>query len=177
MDPDDVPSHLPELTQIEQMTISKVITIMPVYKIRGNQTGYSGHVTNFPQDVATFAGKLSRAPANVVTNIILVKRGTAQNFREPEVNSGSLQIFLEYLENKNPYYASVEIGEETLCNLKNNPGVFDSLTVQDDPQNEAVDPVVLNELVESGINLTPRLHQATHTQAVLSHAGAGADKA
>lgn len=55
MDPGEMPAHLHKLTQIEEVMIFKVITIMRIYKIRKNHSGYSGHVISFPQDVVTFA--------------------------------------------------------------------------------------------------------------------------
>lgn len=73
--------------------ISKVILILRVYTIRGNQTGYSGNVINFPKDVAIFARKLPRVPAHA--NVIVVKRGTAPYV----VNCLAQRVWLEYLKN------------------------------------------------------------------------------
>lgn len=92
MDPGDVPAYLPNLTEIEEMMIFKVVTIVRVYKIRGNQTGYSGHVTNFPQGIAAFARKLARVPSDIPANIVVAKRGTAQHFAEFNVNGQVLKI-------------------------------------------------------------------------------------
>ena len=55
MDPGSVPLALQGLTQVEEMLISPVMPIMSVYQLPLGQYGYSGHVINLPQDVASFA--------------------------------------------------------------------------------------------------------------------------
>ena len=54
MDPGSVPLALQALTQVEEMLISPVMPIMSVYQLPLDQYGYSGHVINLPQDVASF---------------------------------------------------------------------------------------------------------------------------
>ena len=48
MDPAPVPPALQGLTQVEEMLISPVMTIMSVYRLPQGQFGYSGHVINLP---------------------------------------------------------------------------------------------------------------------------------
>jgi len=48
MDPGDVPNKLEGLTEIEEMLIAQVFTVMTVYRLKGRQTGYRGSFINFP---------------------------------------------------------------------------------------------------------------------------------
>ena len=65
-------SHLQGVTQVEEMLISAVMPIMSVYRLPQGQYGYSGHVVNLPQDVASFAQGLPRLPSEL--DVIVVAR-------------------------------------------------------------------------------------------------------
>ena len=56
-------------SHLQEMLISAVMPIMSVYK---GQYGYSGHVVNLPQDVASFAQSLPRLPSEL--DVIVVAR-------------------------------------------------------------------------------------------------------
>ena len=60
MDPGPVPPVLQNLTQVEEMLISRIMPIMNVYRLHHGQYGYAGHVVNLPQDVGAFASSLPR---------------------------------------------------------------------------------------------------------------------
>ena len=49
---------------IEEMLISPVMPIMSVYQLPLGQYGYSMHVINLPQDVASFVCSLPRVPSH-----------------------------------------------------------------------------------------------------------------
>src|SRR3954452_22924401 len=51
MDSGDVPKELQGLTEIEEMLIAQVFTMMSVYRLRSEQNEYRGNVINFPQDI------------------------------------------------------------------------------------------------------------------------------
>ena len=54
------------LTQVEEMLlISAVMPIMSLYRLPQGQYGYTGHVVNLPQDVASFAQSLPRLPSDL----------------------------------------------------------------------------------------------------------------
>ncbi len=48
MDPGDVSDELEGLTEIEEMLIAQVFTVMSVYRLQGGQNRYRGNVINFP---------------------------------------------------------------------------------------------------------------------------------
>ena len=51
--------------QVEEMLIAMVLPIMTVYRLPHGQYGYSGHVLNLPQDVASFTNILPRSPSQL----------------------------------------------------------------------------------------------------------------
>ena len=71
-------SHLQGLTQVEEMLISAVMPIMSVYRLPQGQYGYSGHVVNLPQDVASFSQSLPRLPSELDV-IVVRKEGANQS--------------------------------------------------------------------------------------------------
>ena len=64
------------LTQVEEM-LSAVLPIMSLYRLPHGQYGYSGHVINLPQDVASFANSLPRLPSEL--DVIIVRKEGASN--------------------------------------------------------------------------------------------------
>ena len=52
-DPGDVPPQLPGLTQVEEMLIARACATMRVYRLKGGQRGFEGHVVNVSQDAKT----------------------------------------------------------------------------------------------------------------------------
>src|ERR1051325_12187666 len=77
MDPGVVPDELKGLTEIEEMLIAQVFTVMTVYRLRGGQTGYRGNIINFPQDIQEFTKKLSRHPLSL--DVLLIRRQSAND--------------------------------------------------------------------------------------------------
>ena len=63
------------------MLISAVLSIMSLYKLSRGQYGYSGHVVNLPQDVASFANSLPRLPSELDV-IIVRKEGASSAHRD-----------------------------------------------------------------------------------------------
>ena len=65
MDPGEVPNELQGLTEVEEMLIAQVFTVMSVYRLRGGQYGYQGNVINFSQDIREFTKRLPRTPSSI----------------------------------------------------------------------------------------------------------------
>jgi hypothetical protein len=77
MDPGVVPEELKGLTEIEEMLIAQVFTVMTVYRLRGGQTGYRGNVINFPQDIHEFTTRLPRHSSSL--DVLLIRRQLAND--------------------------------------------------------------------------------------------------
>ena len=64
------------LPQVEEMLVSPPLPIM-TYRLPHGQYGYSVHIINHPQDVASFANSLPRAPHEL--NVIIVRKEGKSN--------------------------------------------------------------------------------------------------
>lgn len=58
MHPGIVPHELQALTQIEELLIAAIASMMSLYRLPHGQYGYSDHVITLPQDVSSFAKTL-----------------------------------------------------------------------------------------------------------------------
>ena len=101
---------------IEEMLISAVLPIMSLYHQPHGQYGYSGHVINLPQDVASFANNLRRVPSDL--DVIAVrKEGAAQSHHDFDVRRSQVLTALQWLQLNNIYYRNVYINPDALALL------------------------------------------------------------
>ena len=106
------------LTQVEEMLISAVMPIMSIYRLPHGQYGYSGHVINLPQDVASFASNLPRLPSELDV-IVVRKEGRNQSHRHFHVRRAAVHRGLQWLITNNIYYRAnrVHIDQNALAHL------------------------------------------------------------
>jgi hypothetical protein len=71
MDPEAVPDHLPELSQLEEMIIACSHVQMVVFRYRGHQYHYSGHCVSFMQNTVKTVNILPNLPAKL--DIVLIR--------------------------------------------------------------------------------------------------------
>ena len=90
------------------MLISAVMPIMSVYRLPHGQYGYSGHIVNLPQDVASFAQSLPKLPSDLDV-IIIRKEGANQTHRDFQVRRGVVHRALQWLVTHNQYYRALGI--------------------------------------------------------------------
>ncbi|CAG8526166.1 16461_t:CDS:2, partial [Gigaspora rosea] len=100
MDPSDVPQELQNLTEVEEMLIAQVFTVVSVYNLRGGQYAYCRNVINFPQDVQEFATHLPHHPSSA----------------------------LHWLKENNVFYCNIEIADDVLQSLPENDTIIDQLS-------------------------------------------------
>lgn len=128
MDPGEVPEELQELTEIEEMLIAQVFTVMSVYRLRGGQHGYRGNVINFPQDVQEFTTHLPRHPSTL--NVLIVRRQSVNDpmaFRDFRVRRDKVARALLWLKEHNYYYKDINIDNETLDSLPEDDSIVDMI--------------------------------------------------
>ena len=65
MDPGELPTHLPELSQVEEMVIARSHVQMMVYRYRGHQYHYTGHCVSFLQSNAKMVDLLPTLPSEL----------------------------------------------------------------------------------------------------------------
>ena len=71
MDPGIVLSHLPELTQVEEMVITRAHVQMLVKRVRGHQYHYTGHCVTFMQNIVRTVDVLPNLLSEL--NIVLLR--------------------------------------------------------------------------------------------------------
>ena len=169
MDPGSVPPALQGLTQVEEMLISPVMPIMSVYQLPLGQYGYSGHVINLPQDVASFVRSLRRVPSQL--DLVVVHReGAAGSHKDFKVRRSRVLQALQWLMENNQYFRDISLDHAALAQLPENdelPGLS-AVTLSCDEsgtepvfeQNEEYDS---EQLSSSFVPAAPR--QATEQEA------------
>jgi hypothetical protein len=116
MDPGPVPSQLQNLSQVEEMLISRILPIMSIYRLPHGQYGYSGHVLNLPQDVSSFVNSLPRSPTNLDVMIVR-KEGAIDSHKDFRVRRSVVLQALQWLVANNIYYKDVTINQSVLDQL------------------------------------------------------------
>ena len=99
------------------MLVSAVMPIMSIYQLPQDQYGYSGHVINLPQDVASFSNTLPQLPSKL--DGIVRKEGTDKSHRHFHVRRSVVHRALQWLVMYNKYYrpSNVCIDGNTLDQL------------------------------------------------------------
>lgn len=123
MDPGDVPSCLPRLTQVEEMLIARAHVHVQVRTVRGLQYKYSGHVVTFMQNVPRMYNDLPVFPGDL-NQVILeppnssseprLRRQFQADFR---VNRHHVLQWLLFLKAHHPDYRNITIRYDILNTL------------------------------------------------------------
>ena len=96
MHPSSVPQCLQNLSQVEEMLISRACPIMSIYKKHGSQRGYKGHVVNLPQDTQGFLdnlpSKISKLPL-----LIVRKHGSNDTYADFQVRRERVLAAIQWL--------------------------------------------------------------------------------
>ena len=98
------------------MLISAVLPIMSLYRLPHGQYGYSGHVINLPQDIASFATSFPRLPSELDV-IVVRKEGATQSHRDFRVRRSIVLRALQWLLANNIYYRNIRIDPDALALL------------------------------------------------------------
>ena len=90
------------------MLVLPVMRIMPIYQLPQGQYGYSGHVINLPQDVASFSNSLPWLPSEL--DVISVrKESTDRSHRHFHIRRSVVHRALQWLVMYNKYYRSSSV--------------------------------------------------------------------
>ena len=111
MVPDKVPEELRNLTMLEEQLIARAHPIVNVYRKKGGQYGYCGHVIDIGRDVTTFATPLPWNGNSEDVPIIVIQPpdGRAWEGRDFIASAYRMQRALVYLITHNPGDAGVRI--------------------------------------------------------------------
>lgn len=143
MDLGDIPDELKELTMIESILIARVHPVVSVFRIRGQQRAFSGHVMNFIQEINHIATRLPHDPRNLDC-IICMDRETPHGLVHFKERSNRVRRALEWLKINNRYYHDIIIDEVMLASLSDDEDLTRNLPVlpdipPDDVQEENID--------------------------------------
>jgi hypothetical protein len=130
---------LPELSQVEEMLVSRVHCFVEVRQIRGQQYKYRGHVVNFLNNTAKVYNVLPLLPEDLDIIIIRPKgwrtdpRMANQGRKDFKVRKAVIKTWLLYLRQNHPaYHPSVlAISDENLDALDDDAFVDDELIVHE----------------------------------------------
>ncbi|KAK3923565.1 ATP-dependent DNA helicase [Frankliniella fusca] len=112
----DVPPVLSCLSQIEQLLIARVHPVVQVYRLRGGQIGYSGHVINFFQDITEFTKTLPHSIEDI-SGVVKVCCQTPSFHKDFTVRKRLVLEALQWLKENNPHYFDVEVNSNVLEHL------------------------------------------------------------
>ena len=140
-------SHLPELTQMEEMLVSPVDALVQLWHICGGQTKYTGHTCNFPGENAVFHAKVPLLPEEcdiIIMHRTAVEVGTDEAiYQDFRVHRHAIQQWLEYLTLHHPtfQFRQVTVDYTQLDQLPVNGLVHERLRTM---ENERIEDAFLN---------------------------------
>ena len=137
MHPGNVPTCLEGLSQVEEMLIARACPIMCVFRLKGGQRGYSGHVLNLPQDLQGFLDKLP-CPVSDIPVIMIRRHGSDNTHKDCRVRRDRVLAALLWLKEHNPFYSNIEIDMPVLNTLPLNGIPEDILNIEEQSQSHEV---------------------------------------
>ena len=113
---------------------------MSIYRLPHGQYGYSGHVINLPQDVASFASNLPRLPSELDV-IVVRKEGRNQSHRDFRVRRAAVHRGLQWLVTNNIYYRAnrVHIDQNALAHLPQDGNISNLVSVESSVESDQPD--------------------------------------
>ena len=101
MIPSKIPDALKNLTQVEEMLISRAFPVMQIHtKPNGGQRDYKGHVITLPNDVQKLADILPRHPKDIPV-IVFKFNGKDNKPQELKVRRRNVEDVLMWLTGTN----------------------------------------------------------------------------
>jgi hypothetical protein len=124
MDPGIVPSHLPELTQVEEMVIARAHVQMLVKRVRGHQYHYTGHCVTFMQNIVRTVDVLPSLPSELDIVLLLPPASHADDPRyrrqfqaDFRVRRQHILTWLSFLKTNHPGYRYITISTDRVTAL------------------------------------------------------------
>ena len=125
VDPGSVPDQLKGLlTQAEEMLITKVCPVMRIYRLKGGQRGYGGHVVNLAKNIGDFVNSLPR-PAWELPIIVVRRQGGEGIHKDLLVRQQRVFDALNWLRANNPFYGDISINTGNFNSLPENGSLQD----------------------------------------------------
>jgi hypothetical protein len=168
MDPGVVPSHLPELSQVEEMVIARAHVQMLVKRVRGHQYHYTGHCVTFLQNIVRTVDVLPNLPSELdvvllrppesCTDDLRYRRQFRTDFR---VRRGHVLAWLRFLKANHPDYRYITISTDRIAALPVDGDVSSSVTCITDDTLGLDGPVELTDAPPNSQSVVLSLDQDT----------------
>ncbi|RIB15910.1 hypothetical protein C2G38_2191363 [Gigaspora rosea] len=115
------------ITEIKEMLIAQVFTVVSAYSLHGGQYVYCGNINNFPHYVQEFATRLLHCPSSL--DMLVVRRHYADRtaFRDFIVHSKKVTQALLWLKENNIFYHDIEIADDIFNPYPKNDLLIDQL--------------------------------------------------
>ena len=171
MDAGNIPAHLPELTQVEEMIIARSQVQMMVHRYRGHQYHYSGQCVSFMQNTVKTVDVLPNLPAEL--DIVVLRPSDRVVKDDPRyqrqfrfdfrVRKGRVMTWLGFLKAHHPDYRHVMISSDRIDALPADEDVSSSFAaivndqieeVQDQPPTSAELPPPNSYSMVPNLNIT-----------------------
>ena len=142
------------------MLISAVLPIMTLYHLPQGQYGYSGHVINLPQDVASFASSLPRHPTNLDV-VVVRKEHSAQSHRDFHVKRSVVLAALQWLVSNNIYYNNISIDTSVLAHLPEDGNLSGlcTFTLNNSEEQDPLQEDINQDNVHTSRSFVPAVHR------------------
>ena len=161
---DGYPHHLPTLSDIEEIIISKVFVVMRVYRLKGSgSVGYKGNVLNIEQDlneqVESICVSLPRLPTELPYLVIRKDSCDTTGFKDFKININKIREWLVWLQDNNPLYSGClsEANVDRYNQLSDEPGDVDlsqylnlADDIDDNSDGAILDDLFINDEVLNG---------------------------
>ena len=136
MDPGELPAHLPELSQVEEMIIAPTHVQMMVHRYRGHQYHYTGHCVSFMQNTVKTVDVLPNLPSELDVVVLRPSDQVMQDdpryqrqFRSDfRVRKGRVITWLQFLREHHPDYQYITISPDRINALPVDDDVSSSFT-------------------------------------------------
>lgn len=127
------------------MMVAQVHPFVGLYRIRGAQYGYRGHIINFRQNISDYLKKLPVHPRDLPSTFLFNRQTPAGN---PVfiVDAHKILTALLWLKKHNPFYQDIEIDYEILNHLSSFPDICSDLPNCEVEEQEKDDNDIENEI-------------------------------
>jgi hypothetical protein len=146
-DLDELPPNIKllfeQLTMVEEMLISPILTVMSIFRLPGGQLLSRGYVANFSQDIQPICKILPRLTNNIPI-LIVKKQGQNNESKEFKVNKLRIQTLLEYLCKTIAWINKGIILDVNNLNLLPTDGIPTNLNEISDQSPETLDNIIIN---------------------------------
>ena len=116
--------QLKGLTQAKDMLIAKGCPVMRVYRLKGGQPGYGGHVVSLAENIGDFVNSLPR-PGRDLPIIVVRRQGGEGTHKDLLVHRQRVFDALNWLQANNPFYSDIRINMDNLISLPDNGSLQD----------------------------------------------------